>query len=144
MGFIILGPFSGVATTLHNLGGPTGAIESDSIAVPGIIRPGDQGKQGNIAAMDAADSLINSGGIHVANQASMVSLTYHQNKKHSFVQVFTNFQFWVFLPSNRKPPRPKYQRLTLQQGAPSKPSSPVSTPVLMTLGGLRMRYFDMS
>ena len=64
-----IGP--GKAMTLQNLGGGKESIDTDSIAVSGILRPGDPGKKGQVAATDAPDHLIMSGGIHIAQSGSM-------------------------------------------------------------------------
>jgi len=57
--------------TLQNIGGDRGTIDQDSIAMSGILRPGDNGKQGVVAATDAPDHLIASGGIHIAHSADL-------------------------------------------------------------------------
>lgn len=61
----------GKAMTLQNLGGERQGIESDNIAMSGILRPGDPGRQGVVSATDAPDTIITSGGIKIAHQAHM-------------------------------------------------------------------------
>lgn len=57
--------------TLQNIGGDRETIEQDNIAVRGILRPGDAGKQGVISTTDAPDHFIQHGSIHIAHNAHM-------------------------------------------------------------------------
>ena len=55
--------------TLQNIGGDRETIDQDNIAMSGILRPGDPGKQGVVSATDAPDRVIQQSGIHIFHNA---------------------------------------------------------------------------